>query len=295
LWGGASYDKCRGITSDSSGNVAIVGFTYAGWGTPVNPHSGGNTDAFVATLDSNGNPLWHTFLGSGDGYDEGYAVTIDNNGNVYVTGISYFSWGNPINPLAADDQKDVFIAQLSRTGTRLWNTFLGSTNEDYGNDITTDSNGNIYTIGDSVDSGWGNPINPHAGDYDAFVIKITPQPIPDIKANGSDGPISITQSDTLQIKVSLISYGFTDKADWWISTNTPFGWYYYDFASNKWKPGKKVTHQGRLMDLNPKTVLNTSGLKTGTYTFYFGVDLNMDGNVTLSSLYYDEVQVTVTN
>ena len=95
--------------------------------------------------------------------------------------------------------------------------------------------------------------------------------------------------------MSLISYGITDNADWWLLANTPFGWYYYDYSATNWKPGKIVTRQGRLMDLNPKKVLNTSGLKTGTYTFYFGVDTNMDGKVTKSCLYYDEVKVTVTN
>jgi hypothetical protein len=57
--------------------------------------------------------------------------------------------------------------------------------------------------------------------------------------------------------------------------------------------GLGVTHQGPLMDMNNKKVFQ-SKLSPGNYTFYFGVDMNMDGKLTKSELYYDEVKVTVT-
>jgi len=47
--------------------------------------------------------------------------------------------------------------------------------------------------------------------------------------------------------------------------------------------------------LDPYDVFSTSvsGLPAGTYTFYFAVDTNMDGNITPDSLYYDSVKVIV--
>lgn len=42
------------------------------------------------------------------------------------------------------------------------------------------------------------------------------------------------------------------------------------------------------------TVLNTSGLPVGTYTFYFGVDMNMNASLDFNQLYYDGVVVDVT-
>jgi len=36
-----------------------------------------------------------------------------------------------------------------------------------------------------------------------------------------------------------------------------------------------------------------SELQPGTYTVYFGVDTNMDGDVTWDSLYYDSVVVNI--
>ena len=132
---------------------------------------------------------------------------------------------------------------------------------------------------------------------DVFIVKIPnlDEPIPDIKANGSDSPISITQSDTLQIRVSLNAYGLTDNVDYWLVYKGPSGWVHYNKTTKTWDPGLGVTHQGALFEINSKKVFQSSGLSLGTYRFYFGVDLNVNGTITKSCLYYDEVKVTVTS
>ena len=106
--------------------------------------------------------------------------------------------------------------------------------------------------------------------------------------------MNITTSDTLSVTVGLASEDFTgDNADWWTAADTPFGWYYYDVSSDSWKPGLAVTHQGTLFDLSPFEILNTSGLATGTYTFYFGVDMSMNRSMDDGVLFFDSVVVNV--
>jgi hypothetical protein len=116
--------------------------------------------------------------------------------------------------------------------------------------------------------------------------------IPDVKANGSDGPVTISQSDTLSVTIALNAAGNTDNADWWVGVFTPFGWYYYNLFLG-WQPGFVVTYQGPLFDLSPFEVLNISGLPVGPYTFFFGVDMLMNGSLDLAELYYDSVGVTI--
>ena len=53
-----------------------------------------------------------------------------------------------------------------------------------------------------------------------------------------------------------------------------------------------VTWQGPFCSLSATDLLTISNL-AGTYTFYFGVDTVMDGQVTIASLFYDTVVVTV--
>jgi hypothetical protein len=118
-------------------------------------------------------------------------------------------------------------------------------------------------------------------------------PEPDIKANGQDGPITITRADVLSITTTL-DKGICEgaQADWWLTANTPFGWYYYHLTKG-WLPGKHVTHQGSVRDIPSLEVLNRSGLPAGTYTFYFGVDLVKNGIIDMDKAFYDMVKVTI--
>jgi len=100
----------------------------------------------------------------------------------------------------------------------------------------------------------------------------------------------------LTVTVSLDSGGRNgDQADWWLVANTPFGLYYFDAGFGSWMPGLGVTYQGPLLSLSPPfEILSISGLPIGTYTFYFGVDMLMNGSLDMDQMYYDGVVVTVT-
>ena len=122
----------------------------------------------------------------------------------------------------------------------------------------------------------------------------TTKPGPDIKANGSDGPVTIKAGDNLSVDLQLSPGDFSgDNADWWVLASSPFGWYHYDLNAG-WVPGQVVTYQGALFNLTPLEVLNMTGLPTGAYTFYFGVDMNMEGSVDMGVLLYDGVVVNIT-
>ncbi len=119
-------------------------------------------------------------------------------------------------------------------------------------------------------------------------------PAPDIKANGSDGPVYIEVGDNLSLMVELDAGDFLGHdADWWVVDDTPFGWYRYDVVNDLWKPGFAATYQGPLNNVAPFQVWNQT-LPVGTYTIYFGVDMNMNGVLDIGQAYYDSVDVIVT-
>ncbi len=118
-------------------------------------------------------------------------------------------------------------------------------------------------------------------------------PVPDVKAYGSDGPITKTINDPLSIIVSLDSAGLQGDADWWIAVQTPFGWFYLNAYAGSWIAGVSFTYQGPLFNLTPVEILNMSGLPAGTYTFYFGVDMNRNGQLDAGQLHYDKLVVGV--
>lgn len=121
------------------------------------------------------------------------------------------------------------------------------------------------------------------------------EPIPDIKANGQDGPITVNAGDSVSVSVSLDPGAWSGRnADWWVAAYTPFDppldWYTYVYPEG-WRFGIHVCAQMPLYELTPSyKVLNTV-LSPGNYIFYFAVDGNMDGVPDVT--WVDSVEVRV--
>jgi len=120
-------------------------------------------------------------------------------------------------------------------------------------------------------------------------------PYPNIVANNSSGSITVSTADSVSITVSLTRgrYG-GQNADWWVAESTPSGTFnYYNLSAGSMVSGLLPTHQGPLFSLGTTQLLNSSDLAVGTHTFYFGVDLKMNGSLDMDSIYYDWVSVNV--
>jgi uncharacterized delta-60 repeat protein len=159
--GGSDYGYA--IAVDSNGSVYVAGTSYDTWGTPVHPHTE-KDDAFAAKLNFNGTRLWHTFMGS-ERYDYGYAIAVDSNGSVYVTGDSSWPWGMPIN--SHTGFWDAFAAKLEVSSSSIYifdgHDFDGNGKSDVS--VFRPSNGRWY-IKDVGSSLWGTLGDiPANGDY----------------------------------------------------------------------------------------------------------------------------------
>jgi predicted esterase len=118
--------------------------------------------------------------------------------------------------------------------------------------------------------------------------------VPRITINGSDGPVALTATDRAAVIVSLdpgLHSG--ENGDWWLAVETPFGWRFFTFSG--WTSALTPAHQGPLFTLDSYPVFDTalSGLPTGVYTLYFGVDLHMDGVTGWGGVSYDSVTVNL--
>lgn len=117
----------------------------------------------------------------------------------------------------------------------------------------------------------------------------------DIKANGSDGPISVKPNDPVAISISLDPGNrVCEKADWWIARNAPVAppenWTTYVYPTG-WMTGLNLCVQTGLFNLASHDVLNMT-LPVGSYTFYFALD-NPDGKPTGPWWGLDSVVVNV--
>jgi len=177
LWakqsGGTNSVVGNSIAVDSIRNSYVTGYFWgsATFGTTTLTSSG-YEDIFIAKLDINGNWLWAKKAG-GTYWDYGYSITVDANGNSYVTGIFYGNATFGTTILTSSGYYDIFVAKLDSNGNWLWAKKAGGIDMDYGYGIAVDANGNSYVTGCFWDSAtFGTTTFTSSGGYDIFVAKL---------------------------------------------------------------------------------------------------------------------------
>ena len=92
---------------------------------------------------------WAHHLG-GTTFDEGYAVAVDDTGNVYLTGSMQgtgdFDPGPGTLNLTSNGNRDIFITKLNSQGNLVWSHNIGGLFSDEGFAIEADASGNVYVF-----------------------------------------------------------------------------------------------------------------------------------------------------
>jgi hypothetical protein len=151
LWaktaGGTGVSVGLGIALDSESNIDLTG---SFWGPvtfgPITLTEYGNYDIFAAKLTNNGGWLWAVSAGGVD-YDFGEDIAIDEENNIYLTGI--FIETATFGPLLLTNASytEIFAAKLDSLGNFLWAVKAGGPGIDWGVGIDIDTNSNVYLTG----------------------------------------------------------------------------------------------------------------------------------------------------
>jgi hypothetical protein len=150
------------VTTDSSGNVYVTGYTTGGLdgNTPT-----GTTDLFLTKYNSSGNKIFTKQLGVTGADTAAYGVATDSSGNVYVTG--YTTGGLNGNTLTGTT--DLFLTKYDSSGNITFTKQLGVTGfSTVANSVAVDSSGNIYVTGGTRGGLDGNTLS---GTTDFFLTK----------------------------------------------------------------------------------------------------------------------------
>jgi uncharacterized delta-60 repeat protein len=146
LWGrrynspGKGGGVARAIGVDNSGNVYVTG--------DINSLET-QIDYATVKYNSAGDELWAArYTGPEYGLDQANALTLDNSGNVYVTGVSYYS---------ETQYCDYVTIKYNSAGVEQWVARYNGTGDDadVANAIALDNAGNVYVTGSSFGSGTG--------------------------------------------------------------------------------------------------------------------------------------------
>ncbi|MCI0697153.1 SBBP repeat-containing protein [candidate division KSB1 bacterium] len=145
-------ERVRDLTVDAAGNVYVTGRGF---------ESSGTNDYVTVKYDNAGAQQWVARYNSlGNGTDQAFRVIVDDSGNVYVTGYSYFG---------PDADNDYVTIKYNSAGKREWlmrfNSLADSTDIAY--DMAISAAGNVHVTGSSI--GW------KSGNLDFLTVKYVPR------------------------------------------------------------------------------------------------------------------------
>ena len=163
-FGGNGAEKLNDIDVDANDNIYITGLTGSTSGFPLTDpagstdhyqgtYGGGTEDAYIAEFSDAGVRLWSTYFGDSDN-ENGYGLTLDSDGNIYVTGrISASSLIFPTTNLANgyvesyNGSTEGFLLAFNPALHYIWGTYFGGNAVDLPYSLATYQNSKLFMVG----------------------------------------------------------------------------------------------------------------------------------------------------
>lgn len=184
--GGTSTDRGHGIAVSGSSAAATGETRSSDFPVTTGGYHGGFNDAFVATLDGEGNVKYAAFLGGSD-RDHGRAIALEGTGAMVVAGYTQSPSDTfPVTAGAYDPiengGRDAFVARVFLESSRpehiTYASYLGGSLDEEAYGVAVDEAGSAYLIGYTrsvtdfpTTVGAFGP-NYNGGTRDAFVSKL---------------------------------------------------------------------------------------------------------------------------
>jgi gliding motility-associated-like protein len=167
-YGGSGNDRGWFVTTDVNGNVYVTGDTEGPDFPTLNAGAGayfqnvvqGQLDVFVLKFNNSGVLQFGTCFGGND-LDFGFSISVDDNGNIYVTGQTN-STDLPTLDLGAGSyyQANIgganafnsFLIKFNSSGVLQWSTYYGGSSYEIGYGVATDALGNVFMVGTAESS-----------------------------------------------------------------------------------------------------------------------------------------------
>ncbi len=240
FFGGYWDNYAKDFQIDSKGNYIIAGYTASITTFPTTAAAydtigNGGYDAFVVKLSADGSKLLYSTLIGGTKDDYTMGVALDRSDNPYIVGYTTHTGSYPVSDDAIqkvhNGKYDAFITKFDSTCSNiLYSTYLGGTDNDFGQDIALDTFGYAYITGFTRSMNFPVTFNGYNRVYqdtvtdeergDAFISKITPNGktlfySTYFGGKSKDGAYSILLDSLNNVYLT----GYTESADFPVTPN----------------------------------------------------------------------------
>lgn len=146
-FGSTGVDIGHSIAVDQIGNTYLTGEFAAtvSFGGDILT-SAGNVDFYLVKMDTLGNPIWAK-RGGGTLTDRGYGLTLDEVGNIYVTGHYFGAADFSGTNLTSAGNLDNIVAKYDNAGNLIWIRDGKSVSQVSSRGIALDDNANVFIAG----------------------------------------------------------------------------------------------------------------------------------------------------
>lgn len=210
--GGAGYDYAEEVVTDESGNIYMAG-SFNGpaitFDETVFYGYSGDFDIYLVKYTPDGKLLWGNIAG-GDGDDRAYGMDMDNDNDVYITGM-FHSETVHFNSTTLNKKGwyDMFTACYSDQGELNWAVRAGESNNTYGKQLKFLGD-YLYVAGEfnGATLQFDDISLANAGDWDIFLVKYTKDGQPDqAVSNGLGTDESVNDLTVIHgNQVALVGY-----------------------------------------------------------------------------------------
>lgn len=147
--GGSDKDFANQVKVGPGGNIFLTGTTFSENFPSAGNQKQGDSDAYVARLNSTGTSVDYVTLLGGKGTELGNGLMVDHDGNALLVG-STDSVDLPLlHPIQMElsGEVDAFIARFNASGAMDYLSYWGGSSRDYATGIVRDQQGNMILCG----------------------------------------------------------------------------------------------------------------------------------------------------
>jgi hypothetical protein len=182
--GGSSPDNGFDVAVNSSGNAYVTGNSRSANFPVVKSLQNslrGDSDAFIAKLDTTGSALlFSTYLGGSD-FEYGHGIALDAMDRIFLTGStmsSDFPTSRGAFQTTFGGKWDGFVTKMAAPGNSiLYSSYLGGNGEDGATQIVVSARGRAYIVGGAESDNFPTTLPAQAslrGTKDGFLMEVGP-------------------------------------------------------------------------------------------------------------------------